>query len=401
MLNCETTGYTVYVCLFFKIVFHSFQMEGLDVLYENISTTNQRSSYSVYEETNPIGNNSVVDGTVDTHEMDIYNAVKIMRNILIPIIVFVGVFGNSVSMSVFTSNYLRRSSSSTFLVALACTDNVFLICLFVTWFDGSVDNILNSVRSCQVISYLTFVSSFLSVWFVVGFTSERYIAICHPLRAKLFCTQVRERVAVVIFIMLSVVLYNFASWTTDVYTSKDITRCTYNIKFIKFLNIVTWLDTVVTMLIPFTLIFFMNMRVACTAATFQEKRKGCLTPRDARRVKHRALRSKQQMRVTRTLLLVSTTFLVLNLPSHVFKLSSLISHFLNPAASYQMAQYLIQEISQIFYYASFSMNFFLYALYGKHFQRSLSFMYESMRLRLGCNDRIKYLERTSTLRSWT
>lgn len=384
-----------------KLFFHSFQMEGLDVLYENISTTNQRSSYSVYEETNPIGNNSFVDGTVDTHEMDIYNAVKIMRNILIPIIVFVGVFGNSVSMSVFTSNYLRRSSSSTFLVALACTDNVFLICLFVTWFDGSVDNILNSVRSCQVISYLTFVSSFLSVWFVVGFTSERYIAICHPLRAKLFCTQVRERVAVVIFIMLSVVLYNFASWTTDVYTSKDITRCTYNIKFIKFLNIVTWLDTVVTMLIPFTLIFFMNMRVACTAATFQEKRKGCLTPRDARRVKHRALRSKQQMRVTRTLLLVSTTFLVLNLPSHVFKLSSLISHFLNPAASYQMAQYLIQEISQIFYYASFSMNFFLYALYGKHFQRSLSFMYESMRLRLGCNDRIKYLERTSTLRSWT
>lgn len=384
-----------------KLFFHSFQMEGLDVLYENISTTNQRSSYSVYEETNPIRNNSFVDGTVDTHEMDIYNAVKIMRNILIPIIVFVGVFGNSVSMSVFTSNYLRRSSSSTFLVALACTDNVFLICLFVTWFDGSVDNILNSVRSCQVISYLTFVSSFLSVWFVVGFTSERYIAICHPLRAKLFCTQVRERVAVVIFIMLSVVLYNFASWTTDVYTSKDITRCTYNIKFIKFLNIVTWLDTVVTMLIPFTLIFFMNMRVACTAATFQEKRKGCLTPRDARRVKHRALRSKQQMRVTRTLLLVSTTFLVLNLPSHVFKLSSLISHFLNPAASYQMAQYLIQEISQIFYYASFSMNFFLYALYGKHFQRSLSFMYESMRLRLGCNDRIKYLERTSTLRSWT
>ena len=384
-----------------KLFFHSFQMEGLDVLYENISTTNQRSSYYVYEETNPIGNNSFVDGTVDTHEMDIYNAVKIMRNILIPIIVFVGVFGNSVSMSVFTSNYLRRSSSSTFLVALACTDNVFLICLFVTWFDGSVDNILNSVRSCQVISYLTFISSFLSVWFVVGFTSERYIAICHPLRAKLFCTQVRERVAVVIFIMLSVVLYNFASWTTDVYTSKDITRCTYNIKFIKFLNIVTWLDTVVTMLIPFTLIFFMNMRVACTAATFQEKRKGCLTPRDARRVKHRALRSKQQMRVTRTLLLVSTTFLVLNLPSHVFKLSSLISHFLNPAASYQMAQYLIQEISQIFYYASFSMNFFLYALYGKHFQRSLSFMYESMRLRLGCNDRIKYLERTSTLRSWT
>lgn len=85
------------------------------------------------------------------------------------------------------------------------------------------------------------------------------------------------------------------------------------------------------------------------------------------------------------------------------KLSTLITAFLNPSSAYNisMAQYFIQEISQIFYYASFSMNFFLYALYGKHFQRSLSFMYESLRLRLGCSDRIEYLERTSTLRSWT
>ncbi|XP_061186638.1 FMRFamide receptor-like [Saccostrea echinata] len=335
--------------------------------------------------------------------MEIYNLAKSIRNVCIPIIVFVGVFGNFVSMSVFASNYLRRSSSSTFLVALALTDNVFLICLLLTWLDGSVDNILTSVRICQVISYLTYVSSFLSVWFVVGFTSERYIAICHPLRSKLFCTHVRERIAVLIFLIFSIVLYNFASWTTDVYTSKKFIRCTYKIKFIKFLNIITWLDTVVTMMIPFTLIFYMNMRVACTAAKFQEKRKACLLPRDAKHVKHRALRSKQQMRVTRTLLLVSTTFLVLNLPSHVFKLSTLISAFLNPSNTYNisMAQYLIQEISQLLYYTSFSMNFFLYALYGKHFQRSLSFMYESLRLQLGCSDRMGYIERTSTLRSWT
>lgn len=377
-------------------------MDTTDNPVMNISA-NFENTYSIYIDTKSLQNRTLTDVKDEVNDMEIYNLAKMMRNVFIPIIVFVGVFGNSVSMSVFTSNYLRRSSSSTFLVALACTDNVFLICLFLSWFDGSVDNILTSVRICQVISYLTYVSSFLSVWFVVGFTSERYIAICHPLRAKVFCTQVRERVAVVIFVMLSVVLYNFASWTTDVYTSNSITRCTYKINYIQFLNVITWVDTVVTMLIPFTLIFFMNMRVACTAATFHEKRKGCLTPRDAKRVKHRALRSKQQMRVTRTLLLVSTTFLVLNLPSHVFKLSSLISAFVNPSNAYNisMAQYFIQELSQIVLYASFSMNFFLYALYGKHFQRSLSFMYESSRLRLGCSDRIEYLERTSTLRSWT
>ncbi|XP_062619731.1 probable G-protein coupled receptor 139 [Saccostrea cucullata] len=378
-------------------------MDTTDTYPVNISVQLQ-TRYNVYAEGTYMDNTSLSKtDDAGVNGMEIYNLAKSIRNVCIPIIVFVGVFGNFVSMSVFASNYLRRSSSSTFLVALALTDNVFLICLFFTWLDGSVDNILTSVRICQVISYLTYVSSFLSVWFVVGFTSERYIAICHPLRSKLFCTHVRERIAVLIFIIFSVVLYNFASWTTDVYTSEKFTRCTYKLQYIKFLNIITWLDTVCTMMIPFTLIFYMNMRVACTAAKFQEKRKACLLPRDAKHVKHRALRSKQQMRVTRTLLLVSTTFLVLNLPSHVFKLSTLISAHLHPSNAYNisMAQYLIQEISQLLYYTSFSMNFFLYALYGKHFQRSLSFMYESLRLKFGCSDRMGYIERTSTLRSWT
>ncbi|XP_062617381.1 FMRFamide peptide receptor frpr-18-like [Saccostrea cucullata] len=326
-------------------------------------------------------------------------SIKTMRNICIPLIVIVGVFGNFVSMLIFASNSLRRSSSSTFLFALACVDNIFLSCLFLTWFDGAMENILSSVGICQIITYLTYISSFLSVWFVVGFTLERYVAICHPLHAKLFCTQVRERITVLTLLMTSLLLYNFSLWTTDleVFASKGIARCTIDMRYVNFLNFFTWLDTFLTMMIPFVLICYMNIRVAWTAVKFQEKRKACLSPRDAKSVKLRTLRSKQQMRVTRTLLLVSTTFLVLNLPSHVFKLSSLISESL---FNISMTQHLIQEISQILYYFSFSMNFFLYAFYGKHFQRSLSFMYESLKWKSGCSDRMEYLERTVTLRSW-
>lgn len=366
----------------------------------NISL-NEISYYDVLQKKYHSNNTSFILDNENNHEHEMvaYHIAKAIRNICIPTIVIIGVLGNFVSMMVFASNYLRSSSSSTFLVALACADNVFLVSLFLSWIDGSIINILNSVTICRLIAYLTYISSFLSVWFVVGFTLERHIAICHPLHAKLFCTQVREKITVICLITVSALLYHFSLWTTDVevYPSEDISRCSIDEKHIHFLNIVTWLDAVLTMLIPFVLICYMNIRVAFTAAGFQEKRKKCLSMRDAKSAKLGALRSKQQMRVTRTLLLVSTTFLVLNLPSHVFKLSNLI---FAPAYYINMTQYLVQEIAQILYYFSFSMNFFLYAFYGKHFQKSLTFMYESLRLKCGCSDRMGYLKRTMTLRSW-
>lgn len=363
------------------------------------NSINNLPQYDVFLETRLPNTSIIFDDNIDEHGMATYNIAKIIRNICIPTIVFIGVFGNFVSMLVFASNYLRSSSSSTFLVALAFVDNVFLVCLFLSWLDGSVENILTSLPVCRIIAYSTYMSSFLSVWFVVGFTVERHIAICHPLHAKLFCTKVRERITVILLLIISVFLYHFSFWTTDVaiYPVERIVRCSIDKSFIHFLNIVTWVDTVLTMLIPFVLICYMNIRVAFTAAKFQEKRKACLSLRDAKSAKLGTFRSKQQMRVTRTLLLVSTTFLVLNLPSHVSKLSRLISV---STLSINMTQYLIQEISQMLYYFSFSMNFFLYALYGKHFQKSLRFMYESLKLRFGCNDRTGYLHRTMTLRSW-
>ena len=44
--------------------------------------------------------------------------------------------------------------------------------------------VLNSAGVCQVLFYLSYVSRFLSAWFIVTFTVERYIGVCHPLKRK-------------------------------------------------------------------------------------------------------------------------------------------------------------------------------------------------------------------------
>ncbi|WAR09686.1 hypothetical protein MAR_034762, partial [Mya arenaria] len=48
-------------------------------------------------------------------------------------------------------------------------------------------------RQRDVLIYFTYVTSFLSVWFIVGLTFERYIAICFPLKRTFLCSVKREK----------------------------------------------------------------------------------------------------------------------------------------------------------------------------------------------------------------
>lgn len=91
------------------------------------------------------------DDNIDEYGMVMYNIVKLMRNICILIIVFIGVFGNFVLMLVFVLNYLCSFLFFIFLVVFVFVDNVFFLCLFFLWFDGFVKNILIFLLLCWII----------------------------------------------------------------------------------------------------------------------------------------------------------------------------------------------------------------------------------------------------------
>ncbi|XP_033745053.1 cysteinyl leukotriene receptor 2-like [Pecten maximus] len=342
------------------------------------------------------------DALLTTDNNGLYHTARTLRNVFLPIIVIVGLTGNTVTMLVFVSTHMKKSSATTFLATLAFVDNVFLVALFTTWFDGSVSNIIKTESLCQILVYVTYVTSFLSIWYVVGFTAERYIAICHPFRSVIVCSRFREKIYVIFLAVIAGVLYNYALWTTSVVEVHGVYRCGHKFKYISLLEKVTWIDTVITMIIPFLLILLMNVKVVCKAAAFHRKRKHCLKPTDSfngehSRNKSRTLRSKPQMRVTRTLILVSTTFLVLNLPSHVRRLYTLIIYTTTQQHT-EMYHYLLQEITQLLYYSTFSVNFFLYALYGKHFQSSLRLMLKSLKYRICCRQTHMHLDKIPSVK---
>jgi len=76
--------------------------------------------------------------------------------------------------------------------------------------------VYNKPGWCKMFSYMTYVSSFLSVWFVIIFSFERYLAIQFPLKRHILCRPRRAWMVVISITGLALLLYNFALWTSVV-----------------------------------------------------------------------------------------------------------------------------------------------------------------------------------------
>lgn len=105
-----------------------------------------------------------------------------------PTLVFFGSIGNILSVIVFFKTKLRKLSSSYYLAALGISDTCFLLGAFVSWLNYLNINIYNRNYYCQFFTYISGLCSFLSVWFVVAFTVERFIAVLYPLKRQTMCT---------------------------------------------------------------------------------------------------------------------------------------------------------------------------------------------------------------------
>lgn len=105
-----------------------------------------------------------------------------------PALVFIGSFGNILSVIVFFKTKLRKLSSSYYLAALGISDTCFLVGAFVSWLNYININVYNKNYYCQIFTYVSGLCSFLSVWFVVAFTVERFIAVLYPLKRQTMCT---------------------------------------------------------------------------------------------------------------------------------------------------------------------------------------------------------------------
>lgn len=262
----------------------------------------------------------------------------------IPILVILGTIGNVFSILTLSSSPLRKFSSSVYLISLAVSDTVFLLCLLSVWVSEIGINLHSTYGWCQLLMYFTYVASFMSVWLIVAFTLERFIAICYPLLKISICTTKRARYVVFSLLCLPLLLYFYILLVTD--TENGV--CEAKEGYSNILETLNNIDIILTLILPVALIVSLNIKIVhslCSiktnlmmgeqalslrACSFQ-----CAHPRTSRLSNrfhivphgnitqhHVTPRSNSQHHVTRTLVVVSSTFIVLNLPSYAVRFLS-------------------------------------------------------------------------------
>lgn len=259
-----------------------------------------------------------------------YNVLRSIQFYYTPILVYLGSLGNCLSMIVFFGTNLCRYSSSVYLGALAISDTGFLISVFVFWLDMLEVSLFDRSGFCQFIIYLSTLCSFTSVWLVVAFTMERFVAVRYPLYRQSVCTVVRARVVVALLtgsaaILCSPVLW-FSAPAVQYNEEGNVTVCgNLTEGLVSWATVYNAIDTVLTFAIPFTVIIILNVLIARAIYRHIESRRSLTDERP------RVLTDEQppypnrrgnlaQTRTTKMLLVVSSVFLCFNLPAYVLRI---------------------------------------------------------------------------------
>ena len=120
----------------------------------------------------------------------------IFKNILMHICLSLGLIGNIVTLITLLEKRMRRASTTQYLAAITLFDSIYLICSFVNSLEIIYPNaqLENVIPLLNLFFYpLSDFSGNISIYCILMFTVERYLAVAYPLRSREWCRPSRAR----------------------------------------------------------------------------------------------------------------------------------------------------------------------------------------------------------------
>ncbi|XP_061180277.1 thyrotropin-releasing hormone receptor-like [Saccostrea echinata] len=306
---------------------------------------------------------------------------KFITMYISPAILIVGTTGNIIAFFILRRNMFRISTYF-YLAVLAIADLIVLqFGLLREWIghisDYDIQNISN--LSCKIFVSLNYLGSDFSVWLIVAVTTERFIAVCFPLRANVLCSVNKARSVTISLLGLSFCLNAHFLWTVELtevrLNSSKVEKCTPGHKFDFFLTEV-WplVDAFTYSFIPTFICSVLNIliiRRVFIARKYRGRLQKCNAGRN--NLNNKSLPSERTIKLTKMLLAVSLTFVLTTLPNSICIVVQnywdldYTKDVLRQISNFVLARTITGHLM----YINHSVNFFLYCATGKKFRKNM------------------------------
>lgn len=285
---------------------------------------------------------------------------------LSPPILLLGVVGNILTISVMKRRAFQNTTACVYLTLLGVFDTLLLVTgIFHEWLEWFAIDL--DPWPCRFHRFFFYLSSDVSMWTIVLFTFDRFIAVCFPLRKRIVC---RPRRAVVAFVVVSLIwiaknLHVF--WTRGEEFIDDVLyrKCGYCPQYANFeYYIRPWIVFVFILLLPFCIVLLLNCAIVSYLRRSRVKRTISLPSSTALRNPFR--------QTTVMCLCLSFTCLVCIAPSIVLVIGK-------PYWKSRGSQSAVYDIAKVvnneLVYFNHAINFCLYCITGQRFRCELIAMF--------------------------
>ncbi|XP_029101991.1 thyrotropin-releasing hormone receptor-like [Scleropages formosus] len=255
--------------------------------------------------------------------------VQVITILLALVICGVGIAGNIMVVLVVLRTKHMMTPTNCYLVSLAIADLIVLLAAGLPNISEVVSSWVYGYAGCLCITYLQYLGINVSSCSITAFTVERYIAICHSIKAHFICTVSRAKriiACVWLFTCAYCVMWFFLVDTNEtVYADGVVVRCGYRVSRNLYMPIY-FLDFTLFYVVPLavaTVLYALIARILFASALPAEPSERAAGDRRARQARCHALRVSckstkgavtSRKQVTKMLAVVVVLFALLWMP---------------------------------------------------------------------------------------
>jgi hypothetical protein len=146
------------------------------------------------------------------------------------------------------------------LAVLVAADNGFLVSLGIMYLGFlKIDIINTSQLVCKLNIFLSYISSFLSIWCVTFYNIERFVTVFYPFREFMISGQNISKLAIAVLFGFAMLIYSFAIVTSQLEAIEGGSLgCTTGARWIEFVKAFSLVDIFLSIIIPFLIIILVN-----------------------------------------------------------------------------------------------------------------------------------------------